>query len=236
MTLLLFFNLIIFIKLFSFELCYFFTFPFVLLFREQDGQANPSQLAFSFTMFFFYLTWVFFVWPCFWRSIFFIPISCHVWEVSWLNLGWLDFSSFLFGPVFEGLFFLSRFHATFVIFLISSFCIKLFAFELCYFFIFLIVWLFRERVEKVNPGCLKGFFMFFYWTLVFSTRSSFWIFYHDLTLLVVGSSSYPELTRGFFFGIVFSKVFFFVLIFDIKLSGLNFRIFFCFFYSLTVTF
>jgi hypothetical protein len=32
-----------------------------------------------------------------------------------------------------------------------SFCIKLFVLEFCYFFTFLSIWLFQERVNKVNP-------------------------------------------------------------------------------------
>jgi hypothetical protein len=79
------------IKLFELELCHFFASLIVLLFREQVGQVNPGQFAFYFSMFFLYLTVVFYVRSFFRNSIFFIMISCREWWVSRVNLGWLRF-------------------------------------------------------------------------------------------------------------------------------------------------
>jgi hypothetical protein len=71
---------------------------------------------------------------------FFILNSCRMWRVNWVNPSWLGFFS---------LDFLLRF------FLISSFYIKLSFFEIFCFFTFLIVWLFREWVSKVNLDWLR---------------------------------------------------------------------------------
>ena len=75
MTLIFFLISLFSIKLFALELCYFFTFIYVLLFWEWIGQANPCHLAFSFTVF-FNLTWAFFV-RSFFGDLFFLS-QTHV--------------------------------------------------------------------------------------------------------------------------------------------------------------
>jgi hypothetical protein len=115
-----FFNFIILHRIICpWALSFFHFFFYISLFWEQVGQANPSKLAFSFTMF-FYLTWAFFARPFFWRSFFFISISCYVWRVSRVNSSWLRFFPLIFYDFFS----------------ISSFCIKLFVLELHHFFHF----------------------------------------------------------------------------------------------------
>jgi hypothetical protein len=63
-------------------------------------------------------------------------------------------------------------------FSISSFYIKLSSFDIFCFFIFLIVWLFREWVSKVNLDWLRVILtLFFYWTLVFLLSHPFKILF-----------------------------------------------------------
>jgi hypothetical protein len=108
--------------------------------------------------------------PSFGGHFFFISISCYVWWVSRVNSSWLRF----FPLIFYSFFF--QFYHFALNYLSLSFII---------FFIFLTVWLFRERVGKINPDWLKVLLTFFNWNLVFLLGHHFDFFfipisYHEL--------------------------------------------------------
>ena len=138
-----------------------------------------------------------------------------MWRVSRVNLYWLRF------------FFLD-FSMTFFL-LVSLFYIELFVLKLCHFFFtFLTVWLFRERVGRVNPNWLMGFFMFFLLNFGFFTMSSFWnsffflilISYHRLLVHQVNSSWLKFSSSAlYFFKFFFSSL-------TLGYLVLNFTIFF----------
>jgi hypothetical protein len=112
-------------------------------------------------------------------------------------------------------------------FSISSFCIKLFSLELCYFFTFLIVWLFRERVGKVIPDWLRVFFIELRFFLLGHPFEFFFIpiSYHGLLVLQM-TSSWLEFSSS----ILYFLKFFFVFIFDIRLLDLERYNFLSFFF------
>jgi len=151
------------IKLFAFELCYFFTFLSVSLFRGRVGQANTSQLVFSFSNF-FYLISIFIVRSLFWKyNFFFISISSREWQVSQVSPGWLKFVFYL-----DILWYFFQFYYFALIYLSLSFDI---------FFIFFMFGYSESRLVKLT----RGFWNFFFWTLVLFT--SFFFYYSDLVEL-----------------------------------------------------
>ena len=109
-------------------------------------------------------------------------------------------------------------------FSVSSFCIKLVAIEICYFFTFLSVWLFREWVGKVN----LSFFYVFLLNLGFFTR----FFFLNLLFLfwshIVGCG-FVKLARvdsSILLQCYIFFIFLFFFIFDIRLLGLELYNFF----------
>jgi hypothetical protein len=78
---------------------------------------------------------------------------------------------------------------------VSSFCIKLSALELCYFFTFLSIWLFQERVGKLT--LVNSVFLCFFielWSFLLGLFFKLF-FYLDFISRAVGSLSW----LGFFF-------------------------------------
>jgi hypothetical protein len=175
---------------------YFFASLIVLLFREQVGQANPSQFSFSFSIF-FYPTLIFFVRSFFCKSIFLS--QSHVTSGKLVEFTWVD--SDFFSSIFMCVFF--QFHRFAFYYLPLSFIIlSLFLFGY-----------FKSRLVKLTRVSLF-FFMFFYWTLVFLPSLSFEILYLSLSHLAgCGFVKLARVTQFFF-------------IFNIRLIGLELYDFF----------
>jgi len=116
-----------------------------------------------------------------------------------------------------------------IVFSILSFCIKLFILEFCYFFTFLYIWLFWEWIGKV--GSRFFFYVFFYQTLVFLTRSFFWNFF--LSRSHIADCEFIKLPWVYSSFLLRCYIFYFVFvfIFDIKLLGFKLYNFILFFYA-----
>jgi hypothetical protein len=171
-----------------------FSLLFLLLSRERIGQINPSELVFSFSMVYLSILGLSLLGPSFGGWPFFlISVSCHMWRVSRVNPDWLKFFSLI----------------SYDFFLISSFCIKLFALELCYFFTFLTIWLFQERVGKVNPNWLRVFLIFLLDFEFFLLGHPFEFFLSWSYIAGCWSVKLLWVDLCFFFDVVFFEVFFY---------------------------